>query len=777
MHLFGLIFLPATVAITLSTPNYPAPYAGNIPRIRVSLDVYQGQGVAVVFEQFLVSPDDCAIACQTGTFNCSYICGDVMDHGLIPKILRVEGSATVTLQTTKTADGFPHSGVSAKLVAYDLSDPAFVNCGESINISNGSTFYLLSPNYPLTPPVALSTISTPILSTIHFKSQDLIKMGACNKGYETYDNPYALYFNKQVNITFSLSDLHVFYQKRFYIIVNEFLEVDEPSSASCIEPGNFVVKINERIQFGTKNFGVKAYEPNTLCDWNFQKEATNGESLLAFALSYESEKCCDIMEVDGLSQWHEEYQGWEYSEVRFTNSGNVTMRFSSDGVMQATGFQALVNHVDCSCGQDITLNRTVPIAMLTSPGYSQNAMTYCPNLTCSWKIYAEPDDNIFIELSDLALRSYTLTNKTDLLQITDAYGHIMATIPPNYLGLINFTRTVTPIYISFTSTSRKISVFFFSTIAHNVFVDVYDGDTSEANLIDNKPLYSNVDIDGYSFSLTSSQEHMLIRVQADIDLTISDHDFQAMVTDAKDENCGYLAYSISKQQSSEKIPFLGTNCFKVFHIMDLNYDLNKYLSLNLEERNSVDVYLGLSTNQENLLMSDTVNDLPRAIFSNYLTLKFSTKEEFYVQYSWFESGYILPFSMNSNETVVIMSRDYQRSSPPFEQQFSVELEGESSLQTGLRFEVLAPLGEGYGFIEMSNYDETLSHTKYASSNGTFIFQSCGTKMQIQYSSPGGSSSGLFAKASRADLKCKGTSSTSSSFLSFVISSVLLAFRK
>lgn len=41
-----------------------------------------------------------------------------MDHGLVPKILRVPGSADIAMVSIEQNDGFPHSGISGKIISY-----------------------------------------------------------------------------------------------------------------------------------------------------------------------------------------------------------------------------------------------------------------------------------------------------------------------------------------------------------------------------------------------------------------------------------------------------------------------------------------------------------------------------------------------------------------------------------------------------------------------------------------------------------------------------------
>ncbi|EYB87957.1 hypothetical protein Y032_0254g291 [Ancylostoma ceylanicum] len=119
-------------------------------RYRYTHNVEQGEGVAVLFHQFLANAGDCVTACDVNSV-CQSTCGDVMDHPKTKKILITNSSATITMQSTAPADGNYHTGIYAKSISFDLATRTYFDCNSTVDLKDGEPFFLVSQNYPNTP--------------------------------------------------------------------------------------------------------------------------------------------------------------------------------------------------------------------------------------------------------------------------------------------------------------------------------------------------------------------------------------------------------------------------------------------------------------------------------------------------------------------------------------------------------------------------------------------------------------------------------------------------
>ncbi|VDO89776.1 unnamed protein product [Haemonchus placei] len=195
----------------------------------------------------------------------------------------------------------------------------------------------------------------------------------------------------------------------------------------------------------------------------------------------------------------------------------------------------------------------------------------------------------------------------------------------------------------------------------------------------------------------STGQQMLIRVRPNLYNTKSVLDFQAMATDLQPDNqCPQLVYTAATAGQQVTIQLTGSNCIHVYHATS-----------DYGPSNGITVDLGT--------------------FTTTLT-------------------------MSPDDTGIIMSEDYLPEYPisAFEQQFSIELIGDSTHMTGIRIEFLKPLGQGHGTLQMQQYNKLLKEIPYPAADGTTTFEQCGTKMIISYVSPGGSSNGLYARYSRGN---------------------------
>uniref|UniRef100_A0A1I7TR56 CUB domain-containing protein n=1 Tax=Caenorhabditis tropicalis TaxID=1561998 RepID=A0A1I7TR56_9PELO len=712
-----------------STPNYPKPYTGHLYQ-RQTISVNQSQGVAVVFDQFLASAHDCVIACPTNDDACSSLCGDAMDHGLVPKILRVPGETTLTIVSVEPNDGFPHSGISGKAIPYDLNKISFFECNDQVDLSSGDTYYLISQNYPLSPSTAFSKCSIKFSTSgsrqgIRFAVYDFylsqldsfLITGTENvtiTGFATEDEPVVFYFQNEADVMFSITHQdHSFIQKRFYILVQSY---ENSAIQNCANTGKFDVALGQTISFGTGQFGVDPYSNNLNCGYNYTRKAGQN-SLFALAIQYETEKCCDTMSIDGLTSDQQIYQGFQYSSLYFTDSEQISFFFESDPLVGGTGLNASLEHIDCTCSPGLVL---VKNSILTSPGYS-NSISYCPDLFCTPKIEFQDDlYDLQLEFTDINLRSYSLNNDTDSLTFLDSYGHSVVQMKPGYIGFMKFWATVSPVTLEFVSKSltafplnmietiitekvvfndafifkdisnlnlsssntfefvvngrpgTQIFMYFFTKTTNQVFIDIFDGDSMDATRIDNKALYSNILENGESLSLSTSSNKAVIHIRGDPTFYQPGTDFQALVTDLG-TSCGPMVYSLRQQKtSSGDISIQGTDCFKILHFADSSYSQSAYMNLKFSKAMPMQVFYGL--NIDNLIAQNTNDSIPQDLFTNYLVLKYSTSETSTVSYSWDISSGLIARTMQPEETVILLSDDYSKSNTVQTiQQFSVQL--------------------------------------------------------------------------------------------------------
>ncbi|EGT59235.1 hypothetical protein CAEBREN_13291 [Caenorhabditis brenneri] len=601
-----------------------------------------------------------------------------MDHGLVPKILRVPGSAIVTVVSVEPNDGFPHSGISGKIIPYDLNQLSFFNCNDQVDLSSGDTYYLISQNYPLSPTTAFSKCSIQFSTSgsrqgIRFAvynfylnqlQQDSFLITGKNEqnvtitGFATEDEPVVFYFGNQADVTFSITHQdHSFTQKRFYILVQ----------------------------------------------------------------SYESQRA--LRQI---------YQGFQYSSLYFTKSEQISFNFISDAIVGGTGLNASIEHIDCTCPPSIVL---VKNGSLTSPGYS-NSISYCPDLNCQPKIEFQDDlYDLQLEFTDVSLRSYSLNNDTDSLTVSDSYGHPLVQIKPGYFGFTKFWATVSPVTVQFVSKSltafpldmigrgfsanlnlvkknfvtehvifksgvyfkdvsnlalssgntfefvvtgrpgTQIFVYFFTKTTNQVFIDIFDGDSMDAARIDNKALYSNVLENGPSMTLSTSGEKALIHIRGDPTFYQSGTDFQALITDVKlATDCGPLVYSLKQQKTnSGDLSMQGKYCTKVLHFTDSSYSQSAFMNIAFSKTIPIELFYGLPKNPSLLIARNSNDSIAQDLFSNYVVLEYSSSD-CTVSYSWDVSSGLIARTMQPEETVILMSDDFLKTnSTNTVQQFSVQL--------------------------------------------------------------------------------------------------------
>ncbi|KAK6731818.1 hypothetical protein RB195_007963 [Necator americanus] len=440
-----------------------------------------GEAVAVLFYQFLANPGDCVTVCDANT-ECQSLCGDVMDHYKTKKILITNSTTTITMQSTASADGNYHSGIAAKSVTIDAVKRSFFECNSTVNLADGEPFFLVSQNYPNTP-VELSRCEIVFTATdmIRTAIYDLVTLNSVTfKGlnesgnpveinlsgrHVTDDEPVALYFSKSLRVSFTFSNRSTFYTRGFYILVDSFAR-GSPSSNACVNNGVLEVESGETIPFGIADFGSSTYPPNTACSYHFSNKLDGHQ--LAISMEFETEKCCDIMHIDGIAPPPYNlynYQGFMQPAFQFANSNVVTMNFTSDGVVEGVGFNGTVYNIEVFRKTTIQLT-----------------------------------DNYF--MADISTRLFG-----DGLNIT--YEYVISA-----------------------RSNKQVFIYFFTILNGIANIEIYDGGDTSGAMINTSFLFNGtISTDGTPLWLRSTGENLLVRVRPNLYNTKSMLDFQAMVTD------------------------------------------------------------------------------------------------------------------------------------------------------------------------------------------------------------------------------------------------------
>uniref|UniRef100_A0A1I7X8Q0 CUB_2 domain-containing protein n=1 Tax=Heterorhabditis bacteriophora TaxID=37862 RepID=A0A1I7X8Q0_HETBA len=461
------------IPFLLESPNFPNPYMGKIPNL----------------------------------------CGDVMDHPRIKKVLRTNFSAIINMQSFKSSDDLYHSGISAIVQPYNLKNPSFFTCNSTIDLAHRSPFFLVSQNYPYTPTdFSLCTIYFTAPETIRFAFYDFISNAAVdsfvisgetlmngvqNISYSgkhvTDDEPFALYFKKSASVSFIFSSHNTFYTRGFYIIVNSYSQ-SKQTSESCINNGIYDLSKTKNLHIGSVMFGTSAYAPNMNCFYKFYNTQKN--HLIAFELEFESEKCCDIMEVNGVAASpfdDQNYQGFMGSHFNFAMNDMVTMKFLSDGILGGPGFRGVV--------------------------YDFNSLHHW--LSEINYYFWSHSDKFYIQQQILEKKTLHLNDYNFMMDISVRLFQTNET----YEFVVNARK------------GRYISIFFFTRIDTIVDIDIYNGSTTASPKINIEPIISNIIEDGPSLLLRSYGESIVIRIRAISDQSKERTDFQAMVTDWSDPKC------------------------------------------------------------------------------------------------------------------------------------------------------------------------------------------------------------------------------------------------
>ncbi|WKY14230.1 hypothetical protein Q1695_000069 [Nippostrongylus brasiliensis] len=632
----------------------------------------------------------------------------------------------------------------------------------------------------------------------------------------TDDEPVALYFLNMLTVSFAFRNLSTYYTRGFYILVDSYTN-------ACVNDGDRVLEFGEGILVETEGFGGESYANNINCSYAFHRSAENHRIAIGMQYETEK-CCDIMLIHGIAPPPYDlyNYQGYMQPLFQFANNSVVSMAFTSDGLVGGSGFSGYVYDIDCSCGPNIFLlseeERSINIS---SPGLLSGAPTYCPDVSCSWSVEFSTDYEVLTNFLLLNLR--VVSAQTDFLTVKDNFGRILLEENSNqYVPIPVMITTSGQLFFEFSSlpvtafppptspqgflidltlvkknfqrktiiftddnffadisthsfvdglnmtyeysiTARpnmQVTIYFFTTLDGMINLDVYDGIDSNSKKINTSYLYTTALKDGEPLQLSSSGRNILLRVRPNLYNVKAVLDFQAMVTDYRqDRSCPPLVLTSASMNTLLTVQLSGTTCMNVYHSTN-NYDSSIGITVGLGAASSVTLYKGLSVNVSHIIKSPTSHEYPEFIYDSYVVLFYNNSQENVATYSWSQRGFVTTLTMKPNDTGIIMSEDYLPEYPlaPFEQQFSIELIADSTHMTGIRIEFLKSTGQGYGTLQMQQYNKVLDKITYPLQSGVNSVEECGTKMIISYISPGGSSNGLYVRYSRGSLNCNGSMS-------------------
>ncbi|CAI4230979.1 unnamed protein product [Auanema sp. JU1783] len=832
-NLVLFLFANGLDSIEFTNPEFPNPYWGPISRNQINYTVPDGYGTIILFRQFLVSSKDCVFICSANNRSeCDNLCGDVMDHRSVKKALRVKGSASITVVSTGSSDYCFHSGVFGVIMPYKVTNPGYSTCSGVIDLSVESFYFLVSHNYPENMfqfgpcnvhfqslkriRLAIYFLSTSVTLDKPFVVTGISPNGNWNNQsfsgkYVNDGDPFALYYSKNVSISYEFAKANTTVQRGFYILVDE---VEDPpvTPASCYNEGDYVLKAGELRWVGTNGYGKINYDSYSDCYFKVTNPFKNHLSLID--LSYESEKCCDTMDFDGVGiapYSGGTYQGAQYSFWNFAQNSTVSMHFQSDGVINGPGFSAKFYDIDCTCGlMKIQLNDSNPAYTIRQP--TLNSPTYCPSLNCAWNVTFPVDYNLQIGFQKLNLRQPT--NGQDVLSVMDSFGNIVkqtassntdptsllstsalttislstssdiSFIPAQYGSgvIVNMTIVKKDIIhreIKFTDqlmfydistnlfkarpsgtyeflvsardSTKFVTIYFFYITNQISHVDIFNGDNPDPSLKVNPQFLQNITRTGSPTTYTSTGPVLLIRVQRNTDYKNFGQDFQAMVTD--------LTSSELKVHNTptpgKYYEVVSDREFTIFHADDIYYDKQLISSLAYSS-DTAEVFKGLTLADSNLLSKYT---LPTYIFDRYLVVRNNASSSITYNYYFNILGNIqIPLTANPKLIGTVMTSDYLPYLLPYtntSQQISIDLtDGE---EKGMYIEFLKSSNAGQGVIHAESFGKRISSKSFSGANGTFTMELCCTEIVIQYSAPPGPDNGLYILYKGGNLICKNSS--------------------
>ncbi|VDL69297.1 unnamed protein product [Nippostrongylus brasiliensis] len=605
------------------------------------------------------------------------LCGDAMDHVNMKKALVVNSSATLTMLSISNSDGYYHSGIYLTVQLFDLRKRSYFDCNSTVELNDGNPFFLVSQNYPYTPfdfsecyvvfkskdAIRVAIYDLVTKSTVIFEGSDLL--GNTTRielsGREvTDDEPVALYFLNMLTVSFAFRNLSTYNTRGFYILVDSYT-----------------------------------------------------------SMQYETEKCCDIMIIHGIAPPPYDlynYQGYMQPLFQFANSSMVSMAFTSDGLVGGSGFSGYVYDIDCSCGSNVFLLSEENSSMnISSPGLLSGAPTYCPDISCLWSVQFSTDYEVLTNFLLLNLR--VVSAQTDFLTVKDNFGRILLEENSNqYVPIPVMITTSGQLFFEFSS--LPVTAFPPPTSPQGFLIDltlVKKNFQRKTIIFTDDNFFADISthsfVDGlnmtYEYSITARPNmqvtiYFFTTLDGMINLDVYDG------IDSNNRSCPPLVLTSASMNTPLTVQPSGTNCINVYHSTN-NYDSSIGITVGLGATSSVTLYKGLSVNASHIVKSPESHEYPEFIYDSYVVLFYNNSQENVATYSWSQRGFVTTLTMKPNDTGIIMSEDYLPEYPlaPFEQQFSIELIADSTHMTGIRIEFLKSTGQGYGTLQMQQYNKVL----------------------------------------------------------------------
>ncbi|KAK0397687.1 hypothetical protein QR680_002220 [Steinernema hermaphroditum] len=460
--------------LRLRTANYPSPYNVFNESFFLTITPPEGYNTVFLLEQFLLDPDDNMKICNSSG-SCHYPKYDQTDIRRTSSFYESQGQVTISVQRREDAlqPSMPHTGFSIYVKTYRQTDGLATNCIQSIHLNEQNPLdFVLSPNYPRAHAGALACNysiradrNVRVLAFQYNANFPTFLKGTAGHqetliGHPTADEPLAYYFDRGVDMTFTYPSTIGYRIPQFFFIVEQF-SFDQETNG-CINVGSFDLSKVKSVTFGTPNFGEKSYAHNLNCSWNFH--GTPPGHRMTFDVQLETEHCCDILNVTGIDNFFYDFRGDELREFGFPQHKSLDLTFNSDEVGSAVGFKAVVTYQDCQCDQNkiIRMDVNKPVDIF-SAGY-QNDLSYCPDLSCSWKVTFPEDYVLSVDAADVDLRGSGNPeedcSQTPSLLVTDVFNRTIecfSAMPEN----VSLTASVTSgvAYITFQGDS---SYFFYN---------------------------------------------------------------------------------------------------------------------------------------------------------------------------------------------------------------------------------------------------------------------------------------------------------------------------
>ncbi|PIO71873.1 hypothetical protein TELCIR_06212 [Teladorsagia circumcincta] len=158
----------------------------------------------------------------------------------------------------------------------NLNRRAYFQCNSTVDLENGTPFFLVSQNYPYSPfDYSYCTVTFNSEDAIRLAIYDLVTIDAVvfegpnlseeparislSGRHVTDDEPVALYFSKSVTVSFAFRNTSTYYTRGFYILVDSYTRMQYETEKCCdvmLIDGIAPPPYNVTIYFFTPTYGI-----------------------------------------------------------------------------------------------------------------------------------------------------------------------------------------------------------------------------------------------------------------------------------------------------------------------------------------------------------------------------------------------------------------------------------------------------------------------------------------------------------------------------------------